>query len=200
MIKKIVLIQALIIVVFSHVYSQPVELLDFHATTYNSTVQLKWSTAKETNNDFFTVDKSMDYITYQFVGQVAGAGTSNHLLNYSLQDFSPYSGLSYYRLSQTDFNGTITYLGNVPIEFIPSITIILYPNPVSTTLNVQVQYSNMQQLGLKILIYDNNGNECYNNSLSNSNTQIDVSTWNQGIYYYLITGNIKSQTGKFVKL
>jgi hypothetical protein len=87
----------------------PVELLSFTATCRNEEVVLNWSTASETNNDFFTIEKSNDAVTWTILTTVTGAGYSNSLNYYSALDDQPYAGITYYRLKQTDFDGTYTY-------------------------------------------------------------------------------------------
>ena len=83
----------------------PVELLTFSAQCDNKKVIVKWSTATEINNDFFTVERSPDALNYLPIGLVNGAGNSSTILNYSFTDTDPLNGTSYYRLKQTDFNG-----------------------------------------------------------------------------------------------
>lgn len=85
--------------------SLPVELLSFNATCDNDKVYLNWSTASEINNDYFSVDKTKDLYNWYELGSVPGSGTTNTIHLYNLTDNSPFSGKSYYRLKQVDFNG-----------------------------------------------------------------------------------------------
>ncbi len=94
----------------------PVGLLSFSARCLDDKVNLNWSTASETNNDYFTVERSKDYYTFEKVLEYAGAGNSNHTITYDTADDSPYPGYSYYRLKQTDYNGASTYLGVIPVN------------------------------------------------------------------------------------
>ncbi|MGD0711065.1 MAG: hypothetical protein ABR968_07755 [Bacteroidales bacterium] len=87
----------------------PIELLYFTAQCENNQAKLKWATASETNNDYFSIEKSHNGLTFENIGTISGAGNSNSLLNYSFSDAEPYSDISYYRLKQTDFNGNFTY-------------------------------------------------------------------------------------------
>jgi hypothetical protein len=97
----------------------PVELLNFTATAnYNSMqVDLAWQTATEINNDYFTVQRSVNGVDFEDVFEQDGAGNSNSIRSYNGIDPSPYGGVSYYRLKQTDFNGTFTYSEIVPVVF-----------------------------------------------------------------------------------
>jgi hypothetical protein len=87
----------------------PVELLLFNATCKDSKSKINWATASETNNDFFTLEKSHDANLFENLTTIPGAGNSNSYSSYTYTDFSPYSDITYYRLKQTDFNGTSTY-------------------------------------------------------------------------------------------
>lgn len=90
--------------------SFPVELLEFTATLGEETaVDIAWMTASEVNNDFFTVERSADGAQFEALSTVRGAGTSEAIHEYATQDRRPFAGKNYYRLRQTDFNGTTIY-------------------------------------------------------------------------------------------
>ena len=113
----------------------PVELLSFTAEVNNDNVDLKWETASEINNDYFTVERSIDGKKFEQMIIVDGAGNSNQLITYYAFDKEPYSGLSYYRLKQTDFNGEVNYSKIVSVNISVNIKeIILFPNPVSNDI------------------------------------------------------------------
>lgn len=95
----------------------PIQLLHFNATASGDVVDLEWATASETNNDFFTVERSRDAQLFEPVLQRDGAGNSNSVRTYSDVDPQPFEGLSYYRLKQTDFNGEFSYSQVVPVFF-----------------------------------------------------------------------------------
>jgi hypothetical protein len=86
----------------------PVELLSFSAICYEGIATILWSTASETNNDFFTLQRSIDAREWETLDNIQGAGNSNVVTSYSYTDLSPYANTTYYRLKQTDFDGTQT--------------------------------------------------------------------------------------------
>lgn len=121
----------------------PIELLSFNAVADGNKVNLKWTTATEVNNDYFTVEKSRDGISFEQSGRVRGAGNSTSAIEYTNTDNHPFSGLSYYRLKQTDFNGDFTYSKIVPVETGEGNSVIItnvYPNP-SNGPNVNIYVS-----------------------------------------------------------
>jgi len=93
----------------------PIELISFNAVCDGKNVNLNWSTASETNNDFFTMERSMDASNWEDVLNVNGAGNSSTANYYNASDNQPLPGNSFYRLKQTDYDGTFTYSGIVPV-------------------------------------------------------------------------------------
>ncbi len=118
----------------------PVELLVFTAKANYKTkqVDLYWQTATEINNDYFTIQRSKNAVEFEDVFDREGAGNSNTIRTYTGVDPSPHSGVSYYRLKQTDFDGSVAYSDIVAVEF---------DDPGSQTFNA---YINEQQ-DLKII-------------------------------------------------
>ncbi|MBL4592600.1 MAG: T9SS type A sorting domain-containing protein [Flavobacteriales bacterium] len=114
----------------------PIELINFTVSPLNSKyAQLDWQTASEINNDYFTIERSQNGIDWESIKTINGAGNSSVLLNYSAIDYGPYTGTSYYRLKQTDFNGHFTY-SNVEVINFEGIEIInIFPNPNNGSFN-----------------------------------------------------------------
>ena len=95
----------------------PIELLSFTAQPNGGQVDLEWRTASEQNNDHFTVERSADAVAFTALLQVPGAGNSQSVIDYADVDPSPLDGLSYYRLRQTDLDGTTEVSDAVPVYF-----------------------------------------------------------------------------------
>jgi hypothetical protein len=103
----------------------PIELTSFNATAINNnSVLVTWTTATETNNDHFVIERTLDGINFDSISYTQGAGTSSQQHAYSFTDAEPYSGTSYYRLKQVDINSLFSYSSIVAVE-IGSV----YPNP-----------------------------------------------------------------------
>ncbi len=83
----------------------PIELFSFVGENKGDYNLLKWSTASEINNDYFIVEKSEDAIDWQKIGTLNGAGNSSIKLDYEMRDHNVSSTLTYYRLTQVDFDG-----------------------------------------------------------------------------------------------
>ena len=117
----------------------PIDLLDFSAKAGDAGVSLKWITATEINNNYFTIQRSIDGSNWEIINYVQGAGNSNHIITYTWDDMNPVKGISYYRLKQTDFDGQYEYFDPVAVQFNPSVgakTEILHVNALGQQLNV----------------------------------------------------------------
>jgi hypothetical protein len=89
----------------------PIDLLYFNVEfqqTLNR-ILIKWQTGSEINNDYFTIEKSTDGINFKEIKTIKGQGNSSLTTNYFEYDDNPHFGISYYRLKQTDFDGTYSY-------------------------------------------------------------------------------------------
>lgn len=186
----------------------PVGLLDFTAT-YNKTgrqVDLAWQTASEVNNDYFTIERSLDAQNWEFVLQRNGAGNSNTQLNYQDADTSPYSGLSYYRLKQTNFDNTYTYAGirDVQVGDDGDNLFILQPNPANTSISLQWSASMTGMFGAaagRIFIYNSFGQVVQCESIMAKETrikQINIESLAEGMYWIKVEGMSGTQLKSFV--
>ncbi len=126
----------------------PVELLFFNAQSNpEKHVVLQWSTASELNNDFFTIERTIDGHSWEIVGFENGQGTTALRTDYLAHDRQPYTGISYYRLKQTDFDGTYEY-SNIVSVFIETENLQLLK-----TINILGQDVDINTSGLVILIF-----------------------------------------------
>jgi Secretion system C-terminal sorting domain len=114
----------------------PIQLLSFNVEKSGKEALCKWTTVSEENNDYFTIERSIDKINAEAIGKVNGAGNSSEVLHYTFTDNSPHSGLSYYRIRQTDFNGKTTASSWKSIDFaVAPQHLALFPNPASKYIN-----------------------------------------------------------------
>jgi hypothetical protein len=124
----------------------PMTLLKFSAMPAGNVVDVQWTTATESNNSYFTVERSQDGANFDSIARVetlALGGNSATPLNYSTVDEHPYSGVSYYRLRTTDMAGNSTYSPVVPVDFTKKQNFTIYPNPSKGNLYVTGMDRNM---------------------------------------------------------
>lgn len=171
----------------------PIELKSFTATYLDQdhNVRCEWETASEVNNDFFTIERSEDGVKWENRVQIAGAGTSSQTISYSFIDEKPFLGVSFYRLKQTDFDGTYSYskIKSVKVDNLTSDSFMIYPNPATHTFLLyaegvdltQVKIMNILGQELKEVAPSQDGNNLY----------FDIQGIEKGVYFVSYKGLIK---------
>lgn len=187
----------------------PVSFLSFAGQKQGSVNKLVWSTASESNNRGFEVQRSVDGINYStigFVNSLAVNGNSSDVLNYSFIDNAVTGTKQYYRLRQVDndnrsrFSTIVLIKGETPL-----ITSIdgLFPNPANTMINVLVAAPAKEKVTL--VISDLSGKVVSQKVITaeaGSNTiPVDISLLNKGSYFVrLVCENGCESASKFLKL
>lgn len=117
----------------------PVDLKYFDAKLNDDVVNVSWTTECEINNDYFSIHKSNDGKIFKEIAKVDGAGNSSQTRHYSFIDNTPYRGKNFYRLAQTDFDGTVTYTKMAGVDYNPyEPGINVYPNPAKDNFTVSI--------------------------------------------------------------
>lgn len=147
--------------------SLPIDLINFKAQLRDDrTVQLLWSTAKETDNFGFDVERSPDNHNWKTLGFVPGHGTTNELHEYTLLDETPLAGINYYRLKQLDTDGGFEYSPMVVADVRGGGTQFdIYPNP-SATGDLSIRTVSQYEGDAQLEIFDWVGYKVYKENLS----------------------------------
>ncbi|MFN0188248.1 MAG: T9SS type A sorting domain-containing protein, partial [Bacteroidia bacterium] len=151
------------IVLSSGSASLPIKLVQFDAKAAGDAVEITWTTAEEKNNDFFSIERSENGQHFEKIEEINGAGNSSQLLKYKTMDYQPLSGVSYYRLKQTDYDGKFSYSplravnrGAESISEDPAIEVRSFgPNPFTDQFNVE--YNLTQSGETSIMIFNMSG-------------------------------------------
>jgi hypothetical protein len=153
--------------------SLPVELVSFTATmnTNQREVDLDWQTASESNNDYFTIERSKFGDSWEEVNQIAGAGNSSVNVYYHDVDVQPFYGESYYRLKQTDFDGQFEYSAAVRVNHFDITEIAIYPNPINQNDNIIINFPKDFEVSSSLQMFSLDGKLVYESVLSISGSQ-----------------------------
>jgi len=125
----------------------PVKLQTYTAYNLDNSNIITWQTASESNNDYFTLEHSLDGTTWRTLGTINGAGTSNTPLTYNFNHDKFSDSFNYYRLSQTDLDGQIENFKVISIDNRINNKILI------KTINYLGQETNSNEKGLYIEIY-----------------------------------------------
>jgi len=134
----------------------PVELTAFYAEANRSNADLIWNTATETNNSHFNVQRSMNGVTFETIGEVEGAGSTDEeqTYNYTDENAGNVASTLYYRLQQVDVDGESTYSAIRRVVFANSNSEVkVFPNPAKEGQEVVVEHKNIRTIEL----YTTNG-------------------------------------------
>ena len=183
----------------------PVHLLSFDARCSGGNVDINWSTATETNNDYFTIERSTNASDWNFLKKVTAAGNSNSVRNYSTMDNDPLSGISYYRLKQTDFNGQTEAFNATAVDCIAEnsqIQINCFPNPFTSLVTAVI--NNSVSGNANVDVYNIFGSKVYSKSLSHDEMELktftlDLAALAEGIYFVEFHSETFSGITKIVK-
>lgn len=170
----------------------PIELLSFKANQSDDAVDIEWETASETNNNFFTIESSLNGFDFESIETIAGAGNSTSRKIYKLIDTKTpiklTNGIIYYRLKQTDFNNNSKYSDIISVNFesqnlISDLTI--FPIPLSTSINIS--FHSKKVTNLSLILVDAFGQVVYKTyepvEAGNNKIQLSLPYLKNGVYF-----------------
>jgi hypothetical protein len=180
----------------------PVTLLSFEGKQMEEDILLSWSTASETNNQYFSVERSPDGIHFETAGQVSGAGNSNQVIQYRFTDINPLPGINYYRLTQVDFDGLSTTSAIIAIRYYKNFSVKVENNPVEDELNISVhaEYTSLikirliNDLGETVQEFSTRATKGFNQ------ISIPVMQLHQGMYFLKSENGPGTSWTRFLKL
>lgn len=131
--------------------SLPVELTAFNGLVKNDMIELEWTTASETNNQGFEIEKSSDRSYWKKVGYLNGNGTTSQINKYKTVDRRPFFNANYYRLKQIDLDGTFEYSEVIMVAYIPRKgNVSVFPNPSKGRVSIQINIPSMEKTTIQV--------------------------------------------------
>jgi C1A family cysteine protease len=190
----------------------PVEMTSFTAVNEGLSITLNWTTATETNNHQFEIQRRTvrDNLTgeWTLIGHKEGLGTTTERHNYTYTD--NIKGLNAtaleYRLKQVDYNGRYSFSKTVTVNNISTDGFVLeqnYPNPFNPVTTIEyaipkdgfVSLNVFNVLGQQVSVIVNE-----NMKAGNHKVKFDASRLSSGVYYYRLECNDKVMIKKMVVL
>jgi hypothetical protein len=179
----------------------PISLSSFNVANINNSNELRFTTASESNNSHFEIERSNNGKNYETISRVEGKGTTQEVSNYSFSDRTPNKGINYYRLKQVDFDGRFEY----------SKVVSVYVGEKNLDVNVASATNDVVRLKIfsqneddaVIAIVDMNGRIVLSQKaiLTAKDNQIDLDTNLQnGMYVVKITTLSGEQTSKMLNI
>ncbi|MEA3447191.1 MAG: right-handed parallel beta-helix repeat-containing protein [Bacteroidota bacterium] len=176
--------------------SLPVEWLDFIATCEYNKIQLSWTTATETNNDYFVVQSSDDANEFHDIGIVNGAGSSAIRHDYEFTVETPEFDGTYFRIKQVDYDGKYNYSEVIHIvcenDYSPDFKV--YPNPIEGRKFTLLSGSNLHYIYMRV--FDVSGQLMFEQQIhcTDGKTEVTLSQQlNPGMYVLVLEDKTRSQ-------
>lgn len=169
--------------------SLPVTLIQFEGKPVDDKNILNWTTETEINNDYFVLESSSNMVEFKIIDRIDGAGNSNNTIHYQYTDNSPINEITYYRLKQVDFDGTISYSKIISVKNEYEKTpVSLHPNPAKETMFVTVKSTSDAIFTIKYTsVLGNSIEEKLIIKEGNNTYQLEgFKQLNQGIYFIQI--------------
>ncbi|MEO6406012.1 MAG: endonuclease [Ferruginibacter sp.] len=173
----------------------PVTIIDFKSIKSNESIVLKWYATYETNFRLYEIERSIDGINYNKIGEVAG----QNLANYTFTDVNlPVAVVVYYRLKMIDTDGKFAYSKIVTERLNNVYNTIIYPNPTNNSVNIRLSKAIAEQSF--ILVSDVTGRVVKKQqvSLNQNNIFIDVEDLSAGRYFVQFSNGILLSQKSFV--
>ncbi|MES2560120.1 MAG: T9SS type A sorting domain-containing protein [Bacteroidota bacterium] len=187
----------------------PVTLVQFKANALNEDVLLNWTTASETNNEAFIVERSADGVVFEEIDRIKGAGNSNKLLSYKYTDQQAFAktGVStlYYRIKDLSNSGVISEASEIVSVSMGEdmmANLSIYPNPFEHTLHISLVSADDAKA--TVTITDIQGKKWYT-AVSDLNKGInnleltEVNNLQAGVYFVQVTMDGETKTYKVMK-
>lgn len=176
----------------------PVELSSFNASVSGRSVILEWSTATETNNRGFEIERKTGD-KWNGIGFIQGGGTRTYHTNYTFTDnisAIPAGTVIEYRLRQIDYDGTESLSGTVSVSSneLPSDFALEqnYPNPFNPS--TVIRYAIPAESKVSLQIFDMKGELISEpvNAVQNTGfyeVTVNAGQLASGIYLYVINAS-----------
>lgn len=175
----------------------PLDFLSFTAkpSALGNAVNLNWKTTNEVNTKNFEVQSRTANTEFKTIGLVRSKNTSG-VHNYAFTDDKPAASTVYYRLKQIDNDGKFKYSDVVAANVKPSLSVTVYPNPVSTVLTV-----NHSASANRLRITNLQGRKVVEQAIAANtiSTEVNVANLNAGTYIVVIEGLGGKTSTKFIK-
>jgi hypothetical protein len=170
----------------------PIELSIFEYNCEHGKIRLKWTTSAEINNDYFTILGSTDANEWMVVGNVNGAGSSLNTINYNYDVPAEFSGLKYFKLSQTDFDSTTSFSSVLFTDCEKYDHVNFFPNPFNDELNFKIKSNESVSYEITNVL----GQIVNSGDVSKENSRISLENLASDIYFIKINN---SKVHKIIK-
>jgi len=189
---------------FVDCFTTSIELLNFYGEATERGNEIFWTTGSEIDNDFFTLERSFDGLNFEAIAKINSQGNNNAEQFYEFNDEDAAAGASFYRLSETDMDGTEKIASTVIVlnrEKTGLFDVVIAPVPVETMMSADFRLD--AESLVTIGVYNVSGQMMtelvLEGRLGENHIDLDVSNLAQGVYIFNIVSGDQMETIRFIK-
>lgn len=180
-----------------------VDLISFDAKKAAEKVLVNWAASLQVDTDYFMLERAGEELKFETIAEIAAISEVQERYDYSFVDDRPLNGVSYYRLKEVEFDGTVTVLGirAVDRKDDQNNTVQVYPVPATSTLNLFFSTTAEQENDWLISIYNLQG-QLIQEEVLPANTvlgTIDINTLAAGAYLINWSNAYQSGSQRIIK-
>jgi hypothetical protein len=175
------------------------QLKQFKLSCTSGGVLCEWVTSSEENNDYFIIERLNAENTFETVATVQGSGSTTSAQSYSWTDRSAPNDDIYYRLSQVDFDGTVSILGSRSVNCSDG-NLNVYPNPFTTAFTLELGDAFVNTVN-DLVIYDAFGATVYATSFKEQQSEVNINLTGlaSGFYIIRVQNEFITETVRLIK-
>lgn len=179
----------------------PAELLDFSGRATEGGNELSWTTASESNTDYFALERSTDGLTWTLLDRQTAAGTSSGRLSYRAFDAHP-ADLSYYRLRTVDLDNSSQLSRTISVERTRQKKLKILPNPTpgDVRISLQVESSGEYRVRLRNLAGTLLEEQIWNTVPGTNLLELPLDAHPAGCYFIQVSGTGTDLLERIVKM
>lgn len=172
----------------------PLKLLSFTGKIIDENIVLNWSTINEVNTDYFTIERSINGLSFSNEGTISSMNNTSSIHHYQYQVKNPANGINYFKLKMVDKDGKFSYSNIIKIQTGALTTFSILSNPVKDNLNITGL-----KIGATLALYDNAGKMVLQKNIRDQSFSMDISFLSNGIYYLTYSNNGLIESKKIIK-
>jgi Secretion system C-terminal sorting domain len=177
----------------------PINLMNFQGKIEQKNAVLDWTTASESNNSHYIIERSTDGLHFSEVGKVQSKGNHNQKMTYTFVDQNAPEGKLYYRLKQVDIDGKSETFKVISLQnTYAGFGFKVFPNPASEMIVIQTD--DILRSDVHVALVNTLGATVVEKDFlaGSSNCFLDTQTLYNGLYQLVITENGVAKTQKIV--
>ena len=156
----------------------PVAFKYFDVQSINNVSKITFVTASETNNDYFSIERSVDGRTFERLDDIKGAGSTTDEHQYTFIDDDPLPGINYYRVRQTDFDGRYNFSQVKVVRHHIKDNIVVLPSSTDGDISIATDIDDY-----RVAVYNSAGQQVAAFANLSGHQWINIQTLRPGLYF-----------------